>query len=127
MLTSFLFLTGLGVVVITTMTVAWVLVEVLAPDTLPSLGSVLTIALGIATMEVVLGTALATLCTFLYNLSAQYNGGIEVTLTADLTTPTPAYARALVLMTRARARVGRYARGHMPPWLRRAVRHLPKR
>jgi transmembrane protein DUF3566 len=48
-----------------------------------SLSHVLTFTAIIAVIDVVLATALATLGTFLYNLSAGFVGGIEVTLAED--------------------------------------------
>ncbi|MFB0620587.1 DUF3566 domain-containing protein [Streptomyces sp. AGS-58] len=125
MVMSFLFLAGLGAVVTATALVLWMMLEVMAPGTPPSLTAFLFTTLGVVTMEVVLGTALATLCTFIYNLSALYNGGVEVTLTADLTDPTPAAARALLLAARVRARARRHVRARTPHWLRRALNRLP--
>ncbi|MGW7381039.1 DUF3566 domain-containing protein [Streptomyces sp. NPDC054794] len=78
---SFLLLAGLGVVAIATTIVVWIMLEVMAPNALPSLTTVLTIVFGIVALEVVLGTCLAALCTFIYNLSAQHKGGVEVALT----------------------------------------------
>ncbi len=48
-----------------------------------SLSHVLTFTAVIAVIDIVLATALATLGTFLYNLSAGFVGGIEVTLAED--------------------------------------------
>lgn len=48
-----------------------------------SLSHVLTFTAIIAVIDIVLATALATLGTFLYNLSAGFVGGIEVTLAED--------------------------------------------
>ncbi|MFF8865248.1 DUF3566 domain-containing protein [Streptomyces sp. NPDC015139] len=125
MVTSFLLLAGLGVVAIVTTVVLWVMLEVLAPNALPDLTTVLAIAVGVVTLEVVLGACLATLSTFVYNLSAQYHGGLEVAVTDDLSDPTPAAAQALLLMARSRARARTYLRRHSPSWARQAVRRLP--
>jgi hypothetical protein len=48
-----------------------------------SLSHVLTFTSVIAVIDIVLATALATLGTFLYNLSAGFVGGIELTLAED--------------------------------------------
>jgi hypothetical protein len=48
-----------------------------------SLSRVLTITSVIAVIDVVLATALATLGSFIYNLSAGMVGGIELTLAED--------------------------------------------
>ncbi|MFE5217326.1 MULTISPECIES: DUF3566 domain-containing protein [unclassified Streptomyces] len=126
MVTSFLLLAGLGVVAIVTTVVLWVMLEVLAPNALPDLTTVLAIAVGVVILEVVLGAGLATLSTFVYNLSAQYHGGLEVAVTDDLSDPTPAAAEALLLMARSRARARTYLRRHSPSWAREAVRRLPE-
>ncbi|MEU4929661.1 DUF3566 domain-containing protein [Streptomyces yokosukanensis] len=109
MVASFLLLTGLGVVALATAAVAWLMVEGIAPGVLPDLTTVVAVAVAVVTLEVVLGTCLATLSTFLYNISAQYNGGVEVAVTDDLG-PTPAAVQALLFMARARARTRRYLR-----------------
>jgi Transmembrane domain of unknown function (DUF3566) len=48
-----------------------------------SLGHVLTFTAVVAVIDVVLATALATLGAFIYNLSAGFVGGVEVTLAED--------------------------------------------
>lgn len=48
-----------------------------------SLGRVLTITTVIAVIDVVLATALATLGSFIYNMSAGLVGGVELTLAED--------------------------------------------
>jgi hypothetical protein len=121
MVTSFLLLTGLGVVAVVTAVIVWFMVEAMAPDVLPELGTVFAVAIGVVTLEVVMGTFLATLGTFVYNLSAQYNGGVEVAVTNDLG-PTPAAARALLVVARARVRVRRRLRTHIPARASHAVR-----
>ncbi|WP_235451540.1 DUF3566 domain-containing protein [Streptomyces olivochromogenes] len=125
MVASFLLLAGLGVVAIATTIVVCIMLEVMAPNALPSLTTVLTIVFGIVTLEVVLGTCLAALCTFIYNLSAQYKGGVEVALTDDLTDPTPAAAQVFLQLARARVRTRRHLRKHTPPWVSDAVGRLP--
>ncbi|AEY86019.1 integral membrane protein [Streptomyces hygroscopicus subsp. jinggangensis 5008] len=113
MVTSFLLLAGVGILAFATTVVLWILMEAMAPDVLPDLGTVVAIAIGVVTVEVVLGTGLATLGTFLYNLSSLYSGGVEVSVTDDLDLP-PAAAQVLPAMARARARVRRSLRGRTP-------------
>ncbi|ALO99567.1 Integral membrane protein [Streptomyces hygroscopicus subsp. limoneus] len=113
MVTSFLLLAGVGILAFATTVVLWILMEAMAPDVLPDLGTVVAIAIGVVTVEVVLGTGLATLGTFLYNLSSLYSGGVEVSVTDDLELP-PAAAQVLPAMARARARVRRSLRGRTP-------------
>ncbi|MGW3460104.1 DUF3566 domain-containing protein [Streptomyces olivaceoviridis] len=113
MVTSFLLLAGVGILAFATTVVLWMLMEAMAPDVLPDLGTVVAIAIGVVTVEVVLGTGLATLGTFLYNLSSLYSGGVEVSVTDDLDLP-PDAARVLPALARARARVRRSLRGRTP-------------
>ncbi|MEU3830839.1 hypothetical protein GT045_26475 [Streptomyces sp. SID486] len=111
MVTSSLLLGGLGVVAVVTACVAWIMVEAIAPDILPALTTVLGISVGVVSLEVVLGTCLATLGAFLYNLSAHYSGGVEIAVTdGGLTGPTAPTAQALLLLVRARDRVRRRLR-----------------
>ncbi|MEU3527875.1 DUF3566 domain-containing protein [Streptomyces sp. NPDC038707] len=113
LVTSFLLLAGLGVLVVATAGVSWLMVNTMAPDVLPALSTFLAIAVGVVIVEVVLGTGLVTLGAFLYNLSAQYSGGVEIAVTdAAPPEPSPADTRALLLMARARRRLGT----HLPPW-----------
>ncbi|MFH9656981.1 DUF3566 domain-containing protein [Streptomyces sp. NPDC017248] len=107
MVAGFLLLAGLGALVITTAGVVWVLMQAMAPDVLPALTTVLVIAFGVVTLEVILGTGLLTLGAFLYNLSAQFSGGVEIAVTDTLTGPTPAAARTLLFLARLRARARR--------------------
>nr|WP_263983575.1 DUF3566 domain-containing protein [Streptomyces spinosus] len=109
MVTSFLLLAGVGILALATTVVLWVLMEAMAPDVLPDLSTVLAIGIGVVTVEVALGTGLATLGTFLYNLSSLYSGGVEVSVTDDLDLP-PAAAQVLPAMAAARARVRRFLR-----------------
>ncbi|MFB8177129.1 DUF3566 domain-containing protein [Streptomyces sp. NPDC055966] len=124
MVTSFLLLAGLGVVAVVTAVIVWFLVEAMAPDVLPELGTVFAVSIGVVGLEVVMGTFLATLGTFIYNLSAQYNGGVEVAVTNDLG-PTPAAARALLVVARARVHARRCLLDHAPAWASHVVRRLP--
>ncbi|MEU3957996.1 DUF3566 domain-containing protein, partial [Streptomyces achromogenes] len=96
MVTSFLLLAGLGVLVVATAGVAWIMLNAMAPDVLPAFSTFLAVAVGVVIAEVVLGTGLVTLGAFLYNLSAQYSGGVEIAVTEALTGPPPADARALL-------------------------------
>ncbi|MEU7423472.1 DUF3566 domain-containing protein [Streptomyces sp. NPDC040750] len=125
MVSSFLLLTGIGVLAAVSTAVVWIMLEIMAPDSLPPLTTVLAIAAGVVALEVVLGTFMATLVTFIYNVSAQYNGGVEVALTDDLTDPTPAAAQALLRIARTRVRARRYLRAHTPPWVGDSLRRLP--
>ncbi|MGW1603500.1 DUF3566 domain-containing protein [Streptomyces eurythermus] len=110
MVTSFLLLAGLGVLVVATAGVSWIMLSAMVPDVLPAFGTFLAVAVGVVIVEVVLGTGLVTLGAFLYNLSAQFNGGVEIAVTEALTGPPPANVRALLLMARARRRL----RTHVP-------------
>lgn len=83
MTTSCLLLVGLGVCVLVTMMLVWGVLSALDPEAWPSFGWALAIAAGVVTLEVVLGTALATLGAFLYNMSSQYAGGVHLTLADD--------------------------------------------
>ncbi|MEU9152893.1 DUF3566 domain-containing protein [Streptomyces sp. NPDC048417] len=123
---SFLLLGGLGVLTVVASAAAWGLAAILAPDALPRLSTFLTIAFTVITLEVVLGSCLAALTTFLYNLTAPYNGGLEISLTDDLG-PTEAGANAQLAIDRAGSRARRYLRARTPAWVTDAVRHLSAR
>lgn len=123
---SFLLLGGLGVLTVLASVAAWGLAALLAPDALPRLSTFLTIAFSVIVLEVVLGSCLAALTTFLYNLTAPYNGGLEISLTNDLG-PTEAGSRAQLAVDRAHVRARRYLRAHTPAWVIGAVRRLPAR
>ncbi|MFF7987502.1 DUF3566 domain-containing protein [Streptomyces sp. NPDC007901] len=101
-LMSFFFLTGLGVCVLGTALVTSLMLQVVAPGQWPTPWETMVTAIGVVTLEIVLGTALGCLCSFMYNYTARFSGGVEVALTDDLTDPTPA-AEALQLMTRLHA------------------------
>ncbi|MEV7387469.1 MULTISPECIES: DUF3566 domain-containing protein [unclassified Streptomyces] len=100
---SSLFLGGLGVCVLGAVLGASVLLDIVAPGEWPTPWETLIIASGVVTLEVVLGTVLACLCSFMYNYTARFSGGVEVALTDDLSDPVPA-AQALQLMTRLQTR-----------------------
>ncbi|MFH9403717.1 hypothetical protein ACH4JS_28765 [Streptomyces sp. NPDC017638] len=106
MVTSFLLLAGLGVLVVATAGVSWIMVNAMAPDVLPAFGTFLAVAVGAVIVEVVLGTGLMTLGAFLYNLSALYSGGVEIAVTEALSGPAPAAARTLPRTARVRRRPG---------------------
>ncbi|MGW0336330.1 DUF3566 domain-containing protein [Streptomyces sp. NPDC003011] len=74
---------ALGLCVILTVAVLWMLLSTVDPDLWPSLGWVLALTTGVTMVEVVLVTALTTLGAFLYNLSAGFVGGVEMTLAQD--------------------------------------------
>ncbi|MFF4896146.1 DUF3566 domain-containing protein [Streptomyces sp. NPDC001068] len=118
---SFLLLGGLGVLTVVASVAAWGLAALLAPDSLPRLGTFLTIAFTVIALEVVLGSCLAALTTFLYNLTAPYNGGVEISLTDDLGPP-EAGAKAHLAMDRAHIRARRYLRAHTPARVADTVR-----
>ncbi|MGW7423878.1 DUF3566 domain-containing protein [Streptomyces sp. NPDC054813] len=120
---SFLLLGGLGILTVVTSVAAWGLAAIFAPDALPRLSTFLSITFSVIALEVVLGSCLAALTTFLYNLTAPYNGGLEISLTHDLG-PTEAGANAQVAMDRAHLRARRYLRAHTPAWVVGAVRRL---
>lgn len=80
---SCLVLLGLGACVLVTMVLVWAMLTAMDPEAWPSFGWTLVIAAGVVTLEVVLGTALATLGAFLYNMSSQYAGGVHLTLADD--------------------------------------------
>ncbi|MFF4705440.1 DUF3566 domain-containing protein [Streptomyces sp. NPDC001288] len=121
---SFLLLGGLGILTVVASVAAWGLAALLAPDALPRLSTFLTIAFSVIILEVVLGSCLAALTTFLYNLTAPYNGGLEISLTDDLG-PTEAGAKAQLAVDRAHIRARRHLRAHTPAWVVDAVRRLP--
>jgi hypothetical protein len=110
MTTSCLLLVGLGVCVLVTMMLVWCVLSVLDPDAWPSFGWALAIAAGVVTLEVVLGTALATLGAFLYNMSSQYAGGVHLTLSDDIPAAEAACSGLLPdvgrLLRRLQARLG---------------------
>lgn len=120
---SFLLLGGLGILTVVASVAAWGLAALLAPDALPRLSTFLTIAFSVIILEVVLGSCLAALTTFLYNLTAPYNGGLEISLTDDLG-PTEAGAKAQLAVDRAHIRARRYLRAHTPARVVDAVRRL---
>ncbi|WP_143145054.1 DUF3566 domain-containing protein [Streptomyces humi] len=101
---SSLFLGGLGVCVLGAMLGTSVVLAVVAPGAWPTPSDTLFIATGVVTLEVVLGTVMACLCSFMYNYTARFSGGVEVAVSDDLGDATPA-AQALRVMTRLRARL----------------------
>ncbi|MFJ6561291.1 DUF3566 domain-containing protein [Streptomyces sp. NPDC091412] len=80
---SCLVLLGLGACVLVTMVLVWAMLTAMDPEAWPSFGWTLVIAAGVVALEVVLGTAMATLGAFLYNMSSQYAGGVHLTLADD--------------------------------------------
>ncbi|MEU1162175.1 DUF3566 domain-containing protein [Streptomyces sp. NPDC005921] len=110
---SFLFLGCLGVCVLGALLAASVVLDIAAPGAWPTPADTLVVATGAVALEVLLGTALACLCSFMYNYTAQFSGGVEVSLTDDLTDPTPT-AQALQFMTRLHARARRRLRTVLP-------------
>ncbi|MFJ8023635.1 DUF3566 domain-containing protein [Streptomyces sp. NPDC096311] len=104
MATSFLVLVSLGACVVVTMAVIWSTLSAIDPQPWPSLRRGLTITTAVVVLEVILGTALATLSAYLYNMSSQYLGGVQLTLADDVTEPAQTGAAAL-LLDQLRARV----------------------
>lgn len=95
MTTSCLLLVGLGICVLLTLTAVWGVLGLLDPETWSSFSWTFTVAAGVVTLEVILGTALATLGAFLYNISSRYAGGVHLTLADD--TPAAEVAGAALL------------------------------
>ncbi|MEW1771804.1 hypothetical protein [Streptomyces sp. NPDC086777] len=87
--------------------------NIVAPGVCPTPSDTLVIATGAVALEVLLGTAPACLCSFMYNYTEQFSGGVEVSLTYDLSDPTPA-AQTLQLMTRLHARARRRPHTWLP-------------
>jgi hypothetical protein len=83
MTTSFLISLALGLCTIVTVAVLWLTLGAVGTAPWLSLGWTLAVTTGIAVLEVALTTALATLGAFLYNLSAGFVGGVEVTPAED--------------------------------------------
>ncbi|MEU9452200.1 DUF3566 domain-containing protein [Streptomyces sp. NPDC048277] len=110
---STLFLGGLGVCVLGAVLATSVLLAIVAPGEWPSPSETLVIATVVIMLEVLLGTALACLCSFMYNYTARFGGGVEVALTDDVTDAPPA-ARALQLMTRLQTRARRRLQTFLP-------------
>ncbi|MGV9254912.1 DUF3566 domain-containing protein [Streptomyces sp. NPDC003697] len=80
MATSFLVLLGLGASVVGTVAVGWGVLSSLEPGTWPPMSEGMAFTGLVVMLEVVLGTALATLVAFLYNMTSGCVGGVEVTL-----------------------------------------------
>ncbi|MGW3442201.1 DUF3566 domain-containing protein [Streptomyces sp. NPDC001076] len=110
---SFFFLTGLGVCALGAALATSVMLNIVAPGEWPTPSETLVIATGVVTLEILLGTVLACLCSFMYNYTAQFSGGVEVALTDDLSDPTPA-VQALQLMTRLHDRARRRLHAYLP-------------
>ncbi|WP_030346497.1 DUF3566 domain-containing protein [Streptomyces sp. NRRL S-1022] len=110
---SFLFLGGLGAGALGSVLTASVVLDVLIPGAWPTPSVTLYVAAVVVTLEVFLGTALACLCSFMYNYTAQFSGGVEVALTDDPGGAAPA-ARALRLMTRLHTRVLQRLHARLP-------------
>ncbi|MFF9408414.1 DUF3566 domain-containing protein [Streptomyces anandii] len=102
---------GFGVCVSATLGVVWIVLEVTGQDPWLPAGWALLIAVAAVAVEVVLGTALATLVAVLYNLTSSRAGGLRMTLSDEdpegasgpLPSPLPDVAR---LLGRVRVRLG---------------------
>ncbi|MEU2778757.1 DUF3566 domain-containing protein [Streptomyces sp. NPDC007162] len=111
---GFLVVGGLGAATAVASTAAWGTATLIAPDALPRPGIWLTVSMTLIVLEVVLGSCLAALVGCLYNLTAPYDGGVEISLTDDLG-PTPDGAHVRRVMSRARARARRHLRALTRP------------
>lgn len=87
---GFLLLGGLGVCVLGAVLATSVMVNIVAPGAWPTPQDMLFIAIGVVTLTVLLGAVLVCLTSFLYNHTARFSGGVEVTLTDDLSDSAPA-------------------------------------
>ncbi|MEV7978324.1 DUF3566 domain-containing protein [Streptomyces sp. NPDC086519] len=110
---SFFFLTGLGVCVLGVALGTSATLDIVAPGEWPTPWQTMVVATGVVTLEILLGTVLACLCSFMYNYTARFSGGVEVALTGDLSDPAPA-AQALRLMTRLHVRARRRLHACLP-------------
>jgi hypothetical protein len=106
-LTSALVSLGLGLCVVVAVATMWIVDDVMSPtpEVNPSLLWGLILMAVTVMVEVVLGTALATLAAFFYNLAAQHTGGVQVTLDTDLATPGRSRLAALLEHERLRSRL----------------------
>lgn len=104
-------LLGFGVCVSATLGVVWIVLKVTGQEPWLPAGWALLVAVAVVAVEVVLGTALATLVAVLYDLTSAHAGGLRMTLSDDapeaaagpLPSPLPDVARVL---GRVRARLG---------------------
>lgn len=81
--TGVLVVGGLGAATAVTSTAAWGMATLIAPGALPRPGIWLTVSATVIVLEVVLGSCLTALVGCLYNLTAPYDGGVEISLTDD--------------------------------------------
>jgi hypothetical protein len=88
-LTSALVFLGLGVGVAVAVCLSWIWMDVMnpEPEAWPSPMWGLTLLAVTVMVEVVMGTALATMTAFFYNVAAQHTGGIHLTLRRRATAP----------------------------------------
>ncbi|MEU9989785.1 DUF3566 domain-containing protein [Streptomyces sp. NPDC048045] len=89
-LMTFLFLGGLGVCVLGAVLATSLALDIVAPGEGPTPSQTLIVATVVVALEVLLGTVVACLCSFMYNYTARFGGGAEVALTDDLSDPEPA-------------------------------------
>ncbi|MFJ9821618.1 DUF3566 domain-containing protein [Streptomyces sp. NPDC101151] len=92
-LMSFLVLGGLGVCVLGAVLATSVILDIVAPGEGPAPSQTLIIATVVVALEVLLGTVVACVCSFMYNYTARFSGGAEVALPDDLSDPAPAGSR----------------------------------
>ncbi|MFD5544471.1 hypothetical protein ACFWIJ_43405 [Streptomyces sp. NPDC127079] len=74
---------GLGAATAVASTVAWGMATLVAPGALPRPSIWLAVSTTVVVLEVVLGSCLTALVGCLYNLTAPYDGGVEISLTDD--------------------------------------------
>ncbi|MEJ8639890.1 DUF3566 domain-containing protein [Streptomyces sp. MS2.AVA.5] len=83
--TSFLILVGLGGCVLASLAAMWVLINILSPQGWPSLAEAAVLATGIVLLQTIIGTVIATSAAYLYNVSSEFTGGLEVLFADDPT------------------------------------------
>ncbi|MGW6413337.1 hypothetical protein ACWF95_40640 [Streptomyces vinaceus] len=83
MLTSFLLLVGLGSCALASVATIWMLINVLSPQGWPALAEAAVLAIGIVTLQTVVGTVISTSAAYLYNISSERTGGLEMLVEDD--------------------------------------------
>lgn len=83
MLTSFLILVGLGSCALASVATVWMLINVLSPQGWPTLAEGTVLAIGIVILQTVVGTVISTSAAYLYNISSERTGGLEMLVADD--------------------------------------------
>lgn len=108
-LTSALVSLGVRVAVAVALCLSWVVVDVMSPGREPGPSPMwgLTLLAVTVIVHAVLGTALATMIAFFYDVAAQHTGGVHMTLRRRQATASPGMAgiRAVVSHERLRSRL----------------------